>query len=100
MNIKEKWKHFWNVTLGPDCAEEVDIMDSNNPEYRVLQASLKKVNQMYDSLNSPSGNSTKASKGNSNRNPVVDKVNVKPIKRASGKGKSTSRTVNEEIGER
>ena len=76
MKLKEKISHFWNVTLGVDCPDEVDILDSNNLENAELIESMKRVNNLESKYKV--SNSAKGGKGsNSSRdNKIVEKVKV------------------------
>lgn len=73
MNIKEKFHHFWTVTLGPDIAEEVSLPEE-------LKTSIQKIDEMAQEKFGNLG-SKKAGKGSGN---VVKKVNIsiKPIEKA------------------
>ena len=61
MNLVKSLKHFWTVTLGVDCPDEVEMATSYGPETEELQASLERVEKLEQRLSSTSSN--KAGKG-------------------------------------
>lgn len=46
MKLKERLSRFWNDTLGVDCPDEVNILESNKPEDEELKKSLARVENL------------------------------------------------------
>jgi len=74
MSIKEKFKYVWNVVLGPDYTDSVDIEKSDDPNMKELKDSLNRVKTMEQGLSSSSSNNNKAGKGKSSK--VVETVSI------------------------
>ena len=69
MKLLKELNHFWNVTLGADYPDEVNI-EGDSAEMQELQESLKRLENMENKVNSTSSKSGKGGKGSQ----VVEKV--------------------------
>ena len=80
MSIKEKLSYFWNVTLGVDTQDVIDIETSTDVKYKELKESLQRVNEMERKLDA----SNKTGKSGKSSKDVVQKVDIdyKTIKQA------------------
>ena len=63
MKLKERLSHFWNDTLGVDCPDEINILDSGRPEDEELKKSLARVDELEKKFKVSSSSSSKAGKG-------------------------------------
>lgn len=77
MSLKEKLKHFWNVTLGEDYPTESNLEQqiANDPSLKELEKSQGRINQMEANLGN--SNAPKGGKGNSRGN-IVEQVVISP----------------------
>ena len=86
MKLKERISHFWNDTLGVDCPDEVNILDSERPEDKELRESLERIDNLEKKYEASITSSAKGGKGSSTK--VVEKVETntsKAIKKAEEK---------------
>lgn len=84
MKLKERISHFWNNTLGVDCPDEINILDSERPEDKELKESLARVDNLEKKFKASS--SGKSGKGSGTK--VVEKVETdtsKAIEKAEQK---------------
>lgn len=98
MNLKEKLSYFWNVTLGEDYPEEVNIEGSNLPEYAELKASLSRVQAIEKNFSKPStGPSTgkKGGKGSIVQNVSVDEKAAAEVAEAKKGNKEKAKEIEE-----
>ncbi|MCI9177567.1 MAG: hypothetical protein HFJ28_03110 [Clostridia bacterium] len=75
MKLKEKLSHFWNVTLGADYIEEIDIEKSTAPEMKELKESLNRI-KFLEKRQEAVTSTLKGGKGNSEK--VVETVVIDP----------------------
>ena len=75
MKLKEKLSHFWNVTLGADYIEEIDIEKSTAPEMKELKESLNRI-KILENRQELATSTPKGGKGNSGK--VVETVAIDP----------------------
>ncbi len=76
MKVKERISHFWNETLGIDCPEEINILDSQRPEDQDLKESLARVDDLEKKYKASSTGSSKGGKGQV----IVEKIEVDSTK--------------------
>lgn len=79
MKLKERIKHFWNVTLGVDCPEEKNILDSQRPEDEELKESLARIIDFEKKYKAFSASSSKGGKGNSGKS-IVEPIKIDDFK--------------------
>ncbi len=76
MSLLKSLSRFWNVTLGPDYPDEVEIKSDGTIEMEELQESLRRVEEIEKKLNSTNGNAGKG--GKSSKSKVVETVTIDP----------------------
>ena len=81
MNLVKNLKHFWTVTLGVDCPDEVEMATSYEPE---LQASLERVEKLEQKLSSTSNKAGKGGKSSKLDVPTAT-IDTKAAKEAAVK---------------
>ena len=76
MSVREKISYIWNVILGEDYPDEVEIQSNGTIEMEELQESLRRVEEIEKKLNSTNGNAGKG--GKSSKSKVVETVTIDP----------------------
>ena len=81
MNLIEKLTYFWNVTLGIDCPDEVEIESDGSILAEEWEKSLERVGEMEKKFTSTSNKAGKGGKSNKLDVPTVT-IDTKAVEKA------------------
>ena len=97
MSLVKNLSHFWNVTLGVDCPDEVEIVSDGSILIEELKESQKRVEGIEQKFTSTSNKAGKGGKSNKLDVPTVT-IDTKAVEKAQkSKAQKSSKKQDVEI---